>query len=230
MLKLTGFGDAIYYRPDEILSEYRQDLGHRAYRRGETIRMHMPHGDLQPMTGAKIAVPHDVVYHIDSYGFRNDADFAGEQYVLIGDSFIAGSSNTQTDLLSSQLKRNHGIAGYNLAHPGGLSDYADYVEIFSKNHRNLRALVFVFEGNDFIPEEDERPSTSQSFLKDYLGIFSNTNVYRVTKSLIKMSNATLADQRRNVRLYPEDSWITCGAAYTLYQSNQDKGVAEQRRF
>jgi hypothetical protein len=107
-LKVTGFGDAIYYRPDEILSEYRDDLGHHAYRRGETKRMHMPHGDLQPMTRTRIGVARDVEYHIDHYGFRNDADYAGEPYVLVGDSFIVGTGNTQTDLLSAQLKHDLG--------------------------------------------------------------------------------------------------------------------------
>jgi len=184
-LKVTGFGDTVYYRPDEILSEYRDDLGHRAYRRGETMRMRMPHGDLQPMTSAKIGVAHDVEYRIDSYGFRNDADYAGEPYLLVGDSFIAGSSNTQKDLLSAQLKRDYGLAGYNLAHPGDLSDYADYVEVFARNHNDFRALVFVFEGNDFGIEKADQRSMSSSLLKRYLDIFSNTNVYRVTKSLIK---------------------------------------------
>jgi hypothetical protein len=185
VLKISGFGDAIYYRPDEILTEYRDDLGHRAYRPGVTMRMHMPHGDLQPMTSARIGVAHDVEYRIDRYGFRNDSDYAGESYVLVGDSFIAGSSNTQADLLSSQLKRDYGLSGYNLAHPGGLSDYADYVETFARHHDKFSVLVFVFEGNDFEIEKDKRLSTPSRLLKTYVGIFSNTNVYRVTKSLIK---------------------------------------------
>ena len=184
-LNVTGFGDAIYYRPDEILSEHRDDLGHRAYRRGETMHMRMPHGDLQSMTSARIGVAHDVEYHIDNYGFRNDADYAGEPYVLVGDSFVAGSSNTQKDLLSAQLKHDYGLAGYNLAHPGGLPDYADYVEAFARNHHEFHVLVFVFEGNDFDLEKDDRRSTPSRVLKGYSEIFSNTNVYRVTKSLIK---------------------------------------------
>ena len=56
------------------------------------------------MTSARIGVARDVEYHIDHYGFRNDADYAGEPYVLVGDSFIVGSSNTQTDLLAARLK------------------------------------------------------------------------------------------------------------------------------
>jgi hypothetical protein len=184
-LKVTGFGDAIYYRPDEILSEYRDDLGHYAYRRGETKRMHMPHGDLQPMTRARIGVARDVEYHIDHYGFRNDADYADEPYVLVGDSFIVGTGNAQMDLLSAQLKRDHGLAGYNLAHPGGIADYARYVEVFSRDHHGFRVLVFVFEGNDFELEKEEQDSTPSLWLTNYFKMFSNTNVYRVTKSLVK---------------------------------------------
>jgi hypothetical protein len=197
VLKVSGFGDAIYYRPDEILTEYRRDLGHRAYRAGETIRMLMPHGDLQPMTNARIGVAHDVEYRIDRYGFRNDADYAGEPYIFVGDSFIAGSSNTQSDLLSVQLKQDYELPGYNLAHPGGLPDYADYVEAFARNYHDFRVLVFVFEGNDFEVEKDHRQSTPSRLLKNYLGIFSNTNVYRVTKSLIKraMLRSQLSGQK-----------------------------------
>jgi ribosomal protein L10 len=66
-----------------------------------------------------------------------------------------------------------------------LSDYADYVETFARHHDKFSVLVFVFEGNDFEIEKDKRLSTPSHLLKTYVGIFSNTNVYRVTKSLIK---------------------------------------------
>lgn len=185
MLRVTGLENAIYYRPDEMLSEYRADLGHRAYRRGTTLRMHMPYGDLQPMTKAAIGVARDVEYRIDNYGFRNDGDYAGEPYVLVGDSFIAGSSNTQADLLSSQLRHDYGIQAYNLAHPGDLTSYADYVDEFARTHGDFRVLLFIFEGNDFEGGPPEGESERRGFWKQYYNVFSGTNVYRVTKSLIK---------------------------------------------
>jgi len=187
-LKLTGFENAIYYRPDEKLSEYRADLGHLAYRRDTTMHMHMPYGDLQPMTSVKIGVPRDVTYHIDGYGFRNDADYAGERYVLVGDSFVAGSSNTQTDLLSAQLRHAYGLATYNLAHPGGLPDYANYVDAFASSHRGFKVLLFVFEGNDFEVDEQKKPPKVLRAWRRYYTMFSGINVYRVTKSLIRRAS------------------------------------------
>lgn len=184
VLRITGLENAIYYRPDEILTEFRYDLGHRAYRRDTAMTMRMPHGDLQPMTSVQIGIPRTVEYRIDRYGFRNDSDYTGEPYVLVGDSFIVGSSNTQGDLLSRQLSR-YGIAAYNVAHPGDLPDYAKYVEQFSRRHSDFRILLFVFEGNDF--EFARKPSTSvwALFWKRYYEMFSGTSVFRVTKSLIK---------------------------------------------
>lgn len=184
MLRVSGLENAIYYRPDEMLSEFRYDLGHRAYQRHAQVRMRMPYGDLQPMTSAAIGVPREVEYRIDGYGFRNDADYAGEPYVLVGDSFIAGSSNTQTDLLSAQL-RTRGLAAYNLAHPGDLPDYAAYVDGFARTHRGFRVLLFVFEGNDFERARKQPVSAWALFWKRYYGLFSGTNVHRVTGSLIK---------------------------------------------
>lgn len=184
-LHVSGFENSIYYRPDEMLSEFRDDYGHRAYRPHATIRMHMPHGDLQPMTREEIRVPRDVDHHIDGYGFRNDADYAGEKYVLVGDSFIAGSSNTQADLLSRQLKDRYGIAAYNLAHPGGLPEYAAYVSAFHRQHAGFQVLLFVFEGNDFAEEPGEKTGTATHLWKRYYTIFSDTAIHRFTKSLIK---------------------------------------------
>jgi len=185
ILHVSGFKDSMYYRPDEMLSEFRDDYGHRAYRPHATIRMRVPHGDLQPMTREEIRVPRDVDHHIDGYGFRNDADYAGEKYVLVGDSFIAGSSNTQADLLSRQLRDRYGIAAYNLAHPGGLPDYTAYVTAFRRRHTGFRVLLFVFEGNDFADKAGEKPGTATRLWKSYYTIFSDTATHRFTKSLIK---------------------------------------------
>ena len=184
-LRVTGFDASIYYRPDEMLSRFHADKQHRAYQPNSIIRMRMPYGDLQPLTAEHIAVPRDVEYRIDGYGFRNDADFNNERYVLVGDSFIAGSSNTQADLLSNHLKRDYALAAYNLAHPGEMPDYLSYVSAFSGSHEGLRVLLFVFEGNDFEPSKDTSESAGHRLWRRYYEMFSGTNVYRVTKSLTK---------------------------------------------
>ena len=188
-LKVTGFEDAIYFRPDERLFTFNYTHNHRTYRPGVTMEMRMPHGDLQSMTGEKIGSPRQVTYHIDSYGFRNDADYQGQKYLLVGDSFIAGSSNTQTDLLSAQLERDYGIKAYNLGHPGDVPDYAMYIAGFRKVHGDgAKVLLFIFEGNDFIDSRSKKRSAASLFIKSYARMFSDTNVYRVTKSLYKRAS------------------------------------------
>ena len=95
--------------------------------------MLIPFGDLVAIDGrtrAAIAEPRLVKYHTDSLGFRNDADYAGQQVLLVGDSIVAGSGSTQADILSDQLKRDYGIDAYNLAFPGELHSYVRYVQGF----------------------------------------------------------------------------------------------------
>ena len=183
-LTLTGFDHAIYFRPDERLSTFDYRHNHRIFRPGANLDMHMPQGDLQSMTRIKIAQPRDVSYHIDSHGFRNDADYQGQKYLLVGDSFVVGSGSTQADMISAQLAQDYGIATYNLAHPGDVPDYAQYVAGFKARHSTgAKLLVFIFEGNDFVASHPKKRSAVTLFFKRYSNLFSDTSVFRVTKSL-----------------------------------------------
>lgn len=183
-LSVTGFENAIYFRPDERLSTFDYRHHHRIFQPGATLEMQMPHGDLQSMTPLKIAEPRHVIYHIDSYGFRNDADYQGQRYLLVGDSFVAGTGNSQADILSAQLRRDHAIDTYNLAHPGDVVDYAGYVAGFkASHHTDAKVLLFIFEGNDFVESRVKPRSAAAMFFKRYFNLFSATNVFRVTQSL-----------------------------------------------
>ena len=143
----------LYRTPDDMLATFDYRLGHGLYKPHRRGTMDIPFGDLVAMdrkTQPAIAEPRRVQYHIDSAGFRNDADYAGQKVLLVGDSFIAGSGNTQNDLLSDQLQRDYGIAAYNLGFPGELHSYVRYMESFFKTHPSgPQALIFLFEGNDF---------------------------------------------------------------------------------
>jgi hypothetical protein len=183
-LSITGFENAIYFRPDERLSTFDYRHHHRIFQPGATLEMQMPHGDLQSMTPLKIAEPRPVIYHIDSSGFRNDADYQGQRYLLVGDSFVVGTGNSQADMLSAQLRRDYAIDAYNLAHPGDVVDYAGYVAGFKATHQtDAKVLLFIFEGNDFVESRVKRHSAVTLFFKRYSNLFSSTNVFRVTKSL-----------------------------------------------
>ncbi|MFZ2089548.1 MAG: hypothetical protein WAU47_13325, partial [Desulfobaccales bacterium] len=128
-------------------------LGHGLYNPNRQGEMFIPFGDLaalDPKTRGAIAEPRLVRYHTDTSGFRNDSDPKTARVLLVGDSFIAGSGSTQEDLLSVQLWRDYGIAAYNLAFPGELHSYVRYVQgFFQKSQSGAKALLFLFEGNDF---------------------------------------------------------------------------------
>jgi hypothetical protein len=193
-LRVTGLDQSMYYRPHEVLQSYNYTDRHRAFLPGGQVHMHVPQGDMQSMTSQDIREPHDVVCRTDSDGFRNERDYAGQRYVLVGDSFVAGINNTQEDTLSSQL-RELGIDVYNLAYPGEVDDYLRYVDGFQRRHGSgFRVLLFLFEGNDF-PTPDAYRLTDRdagalerslrSAGRRYRELFSTTNVYRFTSSAYK---------------------------------------------
>jgi SGNH hydrolase-like domain, acetyltransferase AlgX len=167
----------LYRTPDDMLATFDYHLGHGLYKPNHQGEMHIPFGDLVAMdrkTQPSIAEPRWVHYHIDAAGFRNDADYAGQQILLVGDSFVACSGSSQEDILSDQLKRDYGINAYNLGFPGELHSYVRYVEGFFKTHPSgPKAYIFLFEGNDFpLPKpgaaaaSTKKPSEPSSFEMD----------------------------------------------------------------
>ena len=185
-LKVTGLEDSIYYRPDEKYLRFDSTYNHRIYQPNVSIEMFMPHGDLRAMSTTDIAEPRRIRFHTDKDGFRNQRDYHGQRYLLVGDSFIAGSGNSQEDMLSSQLARDHGLDVYNLAVPGSPEDYAMTVRGFVKRYGdNFRVLLFLFEGNDFDESSARKENRLSSYVRGYYGMFSGFSTYRVTKSLLK---------------------------------------------
>ena len=185
-LKLTGLEDSIYYRPDEKYVRFDYTHNHRLYQNKVHLDMSMPHGDLRAMTTEDIAEPRRIQFHTDADGFRNERDYHGQRYLLVGDSFIAGNSNSQEDLLVTQLLRDHGLDTYSLAYPGNPADYAAYMRGFSSRYgENFRVLLFLFEGNDFEESRGRKASVLARYGRRYYEMFSELNTYRVTGSLLK---------------------------------------------
>lgn len=130
-----------YYRPHEkyaLADRYRQNI---------SATMRMPFGDLVAIGGKGFqfaAEPRDVAFVSDSRGFTNRHEFKKGMIVLAGDSFVAGNSMSQDDLLGEKLQRLTGREVYSLGFPGDILAYL----------KNLAAIgeagyVFAFEGNDF---------------------------------------------------------------------------------
>jgi len=185
-LKATGLEDSIYYRPDEKYGRFDYTNNHRIYQGNVRFEMAVAHGDLRALTTEDIVEPHRIDFRTDADGFRNDSNYHGQRFALVGDSFIAGNSNSHEDLLVTQLARDHGLDTYSLAHRGNVADYAAYVRGFVKRHgENIRVLLFLFEGNDFEESRGRKASALARYGRRYYEMFSGLNTYRVTASLYK---------------------------------------------
>ena len=189
VLHASGLDDAIYYRFHERFATWDSRLAHRAYVPNVTYHARELHGDLQLFTHEDIAEPRDVVFHSDSAGFRNDHDYAGEPFVIIGDSFVVGLGTTQAEILQGRLAA-YGLRAYNLGQTGGVIDYESYWRRFVVQHgRRARPVLFVFEGND-LPETvgaRERAPVWVAFdhgVRDLTAPLTRLATYRVTRSLI----------------------------------------------
>jgi len=203
LLRFLGPG-LLYRSPNEMLATFDYRIGHGRYHRQQQGEMPVPFGDmvsLDPKTGPVIAQPRLVRYKTDSLGFRNDANYHNEPVLLVGDSFIAGSGNTQADLLSAQLERDYGLPAYNLGFPGELHSYVRYVQRFFQTYpqSNARVLLFLFEGNDFPPGKPQRtiaaetkpdppPSSFRIARKELQQSFKELLVYRYAFSLYHILN------------------------------------------
>lgn len=199
LLKLTGLENAMYYRPQEIFSVDDNSLGHRRYQKNVHFEMQMPYGDLKgkDFFHQVVPQPRKSVFITDSLGYRNDSDYHGQKYVLVGDSFIVGNGITQPDIITEQLKTQYDIDTYNLAHPGGIEDYIKYMNSFSKffkKENNYKFILFLFEGNDFDIHKKTETKSEYNFIthfkkayyrkKGYYRLFNQTNIYRYTSSSI----------------------------------------------
>lgn len=151
--------------------------GHQIFTPKTRAAFTVPFGDLAAMRGRDLGVgPRTVHFNTDSLGLRNDADYAGQPWLLVGDSFVVASATDQAHTLSGFLLREHGLAAYNVAAVGGdLADYSHWLDEFFQQHptSRARAVVFLFEGNDFGPVRDAAAATPawRLLLKRYLNLY-----------------------------------------------------------
>lgn len=178
---LRLFPNFVYYRPFEILATYDGELGHMIFKKNSTIRMNMPYGDLVATSYKLRSVdrePRKVLFKVDGYGFRNNKDYSGQKYILVGDSFVYGAGDSQEDILSSQLKEKYNIDTYNVAFTGNLFHYVKFIKEFQKHYgNNFKVLLFMYEGSDF------EVNPPQDFGRNYpYQPIRNTSIYRLLKT------------------------------------------------
>jgi hypothetical protein len=188
---LTGIDEPLYYKPTTRLLSYDFEHGYQIFRPNSSVRMTEPFGALRAMTARDLAAQEkQVLFETDSRGFRNDADYSGQPWVLLGDSFIVCTSVTQKDMLSRVLEREYGMPAYNVAAVGGdLGDYLHWYEDFRADvGESHRVLLFFFEGNDFLDVVPEDEGGLWDFIERYrdlyrympLGKYAYTQLNRLT--------------------------------------------------
>jgi hypothetical protein len=166
------FSDDIFYREHEkwaLKGKYRANVE-------DTLRVRF--GDMiamDPTLKEKLAEPHDIRFVTDSLGFRNEKDYSGEPYILLGDSFTASTGITHEETLATQLNNIMPGHFYSMGYPGAPRDYESRALTFlAMGHDKARFLWFVFEGNDFKLLEEtgdapRRPSLKPTW-KEYFSL------------------------------------------------------------
>lgn len=159
---LLGLDQALFPNPVVRLIRYDFWRGHQIFAPNTDAMLTIPTGDLQAMTPKNLGsdlheTPRTVRFATDSLGYRNDADYHGQPYALVGDSFVVSSSTDQADIPAAVLGRAHGLDAYSVAAVGGdMADYARWTRDFRDRFGDTaRVLLLVFEGNDFDPVRDK---------------------------------------------------------------------------
>ena len=116
----------------------------------------MPHGDLVAIDRRMeyLSVKREQKFITDKRGYRNDGGNINYNLVLVGDSFVAGTSTSQENTLSNITYREYGIKPYNLGFPGNISIYKQKMKEYLKDFPDAKFIMYVFEGNDFSKEID----------------------------------------------------------------------------
>ena len=125
------------------------------YKKNIKSNMVMPHGDIIAVDYCNkienLAKPRRQNFITDQNGFRNDKfNINDAEIILVGDSFIAGSSNTQEDIPANIFNKLNKKKVYAITSISG----PEYYEYHIKNHldklsKNSVILLFYFAGNDF---------------------------------------------------------------------------------
>lgn len=163
-----------YFRAHEMLAL------ETSYRPNERVEMMVPHGDLfvvNPSLSQAMAVPRHEVFVTDSYGYRNDADYRGEQLVLVGDSFLVGTDTN----LASLMRTEHKVPAYNVSFSGsGPLIYADKIQwVRTRLAASSCVVAFFFEGNDFRPGDQAGSATRTAVPRGFqLAVKSYANAVR----------------------------------------------------
>lgn len=154
--------------------------------------IHQPHGDLlaiDPTLPADLKEIRSVEFVTDSRGYRNRNEYAGEDHILLGDSFLVGNGITQAHTLPEVLRSGYGIPVYSLGHPQAPVDYEQRAAWALREFGLDKTFSFFFyEGNDFLDSTDTN--------------YSAVNInQRYDDFKLEISRAIFGDSRAPTTLY-----------------------------
>ncbi len=123
------------------------------YQANISVDIDMPHGDLAALDLSlplSVREPRRVHFHTDAWGYRNTADYAGQHWILNGDSFVVANGSDEADTLTSLLKQQYGVDTYQIAFPSDPADYMNRATQFlNRGSQGVKFIFFFYEGNDF---------------------------------------------------------------------------------
>ncbi len=125
------------------------------YKKNISTEILMPHGDIIPNATCKleesIIEPRIQKFITDKNGFRNDkVEIEDAEIVLVGDSFVAGSSNSQENIPANILGKLSGKKVSAITVIEGPDYYKMHIEKnLDKLGKDTQILLFYFAGNDF---------------------------------------------------------------------------------
>jgi hypothetical protein len=147
-----------FYRPDEKFNLHYE----KRYAKNVQDLMVSPHGDIYNIGKNKNIKDIDFIkekkiikFKTDNYGLRNDTKLNQAEIILVGDSFIVGTGNSQENIPSNILSKKLNINVSNIAYP---TDPKTYEELIFKYQDILKPsskfFIFYFEGNDFYQKKN----------------------------------------------------------------------------
>jgi uncharacterized membrane protein len=189
---LIDVENTIFFRPLEVLTQKEVKVNKHGemevfyhLKPNTELEMESSYGDLYNMTdkNSQILTPEkkNLLYITDGLGFRNYSEYTNQKHILIGDSFLVGANLSQESLLNYQLRDKYGFDSYNFSHVLDIQGYVTYIERLKKilDNREWKAIVFLFEGNDFYFQD----SGAKSRFYRFVSFWRALPLYKVIYSL-----------------------------------------------
>lgn len=149
MIKNLKDDDLFYRAHEKFISK------DAIYQKNIFSEMLMPHGDIIPNSTCQIdksiIEPRKQKFITDKNGFRNDkVEIEDAEIILVGDSFIAGTSNSQENIPANILGKITKKKVYAITAIEGPEYYEMHIEKnMDKLNKKAQILLFYFAGNDF---------------------------------------------------------------------------------